>query len=148
MRYLGWAFYATRRFLLNAGPSLWNDTVIITLSEFGRTSLENGSLGTDHAEASVMFLAGGRIKGGVYQCTPTAWPTGPTGAMFQVNARYLRRSVDYRSVLGEIVRDHLGATPAQLAAILPGYADEKREHLQTGGVAPDGTPIVGELGLI
>ena len=33
---------------------LAEDTVIVTMSEFGRTSVENGSVGTDHAEASVM----------------------------------------------------------------------------------------------
>lgn len=148
LRYLGWALYATRQFLQTASPQLWNDTVIVTLSEFGRTSKENGSQGTDHAEASVMFVAGGRVQGGVYQCDPTAWPVGPSGALFQVNARYLRRSVDYRSVLGELIRDHLGATDTQLQTILPGYADEAREHLRLGGVAPDGTPIKGELGMV
>lgn len=145
---IGWAFHAVRQYLLGLNPALWDDTVILTLSEFGRTSKENGSLGTDHAEASVMLAAGGRLKGGVYQCDAASWPTGPSGALFRVNSRYLGRTVDYRSVLGEIIRDHLGATPAQLATILPGYAEEGREHLLGGGVAPDGTRIVGELGLI
>lgn len=148
MRNVGWAFYAVRRFLLNTDPKLWEDTVMVTLSEFGRTSLENGSEGTDHAEASVMFVAGGKVKGGVYQCDNQTWPTGPSGAMFQVNNRYLRRTVDYRSVLGEIIRDHLGATAPQLTQVLPGYGEEAREHLLSGGVAPDGTRIIGEVGLL
>jgi uncharacterized protein (DUF1501 family) len=147
MQWLGWAFHALRRYFTSVSPQLWNDTVVLTLSEFGRTSKENGSLGTDHAEASVMFVAGGKVKGGVYQCSGNSWTVGPSGAMFQVNARYLRRTVDYRSVLGELIRDHLGATPAQLTSIIPGYADA-REYLAAGGVAPDGTRIVGELGLI
>lgn len=148
MRNVGWAFYAVRQFLLNSDPKLWEDTVLVTLSEFGRTSKENGSDGTDHAEASVMLVAGGRVKGGVYQCDSQSWPTGPAGAMFQVNNRYLRRTVDYRSLLGEIIRDHLGATPAQLAKVIPAYGEEAREHLLTGGVAPDGTRIIGEIGLL
>lgn len=148
MRAVGWGFYAVRQFMLNTNPKLWDDTVVLTLSEFGRTSKENGSLGTDHAEASLMFVAGGKIKGGVYQCDNASWPVGPAGAMFQVNSRYLRRTVDYRSVLGEIIRDHLGATPGQLAQVIPGYGEEAREHLQAGGVAPDGTRIIGELGLV
>jgi uncharacterized protein (DUF1501 family) len=147
MQYLGWAFYAVRQFFTSIDPKLWDDTVVVTLSEFGRTSKENGSQGTDHAEASVMLVAGGKVKGGVYECGPDSWTVGPSGAMFQVNARYLRRTVDYRSVLGEIIRDHLGATPTQLERILPGYADP-REHLQTGGVAPDGMAIKGELNLV
>lgn len=148
LKYLAWGLHATRQFMLSQRPGLWDDTVVVTLSEFGRTSKENGSQGTDHAEASVLFVAGGRVNGRVHQCDQGSWPTGPNGAMFQVNARYLRRRVDYRSVLGEIVRGHLGASATQLEHILPGYAQESSEHLRMGGTAPDGTPIVGELGLI
>lgn len=147
MKWLGWSMYALRKYFTDLNPSLWDDTVVITLSEFGRTSQENGNQGTDHAEASVMFVAGGKVKGGVYQCSNDSWTVGKTGSMFQVNSRYLKRAVDYRSVLGEIIRDHLGATPAQLGTIIPGYADA-RENLQTGGITLDGTRIVGELGLI
>jgi hypothetical protein len=35
----------------------WNDVVVVTMSEFGRTSVENESQGTDHGEASVMYVA-------------------------------------------------------------------------------------------
>jgi uncharacterized protein (DUF1501 family) len=147
LRQIAWGTYAVRKFLTDANPALWQNTVIVTLSEFGRTTKENGNEGTDHAEAGTMFVAGGKVKGGVYQCSNDSWTIGPTGSMFQVNNRYLRRSVDYRSVLGEVIRDHLGATPEQLKTIIPGYADP-RENLQTGGVAPDGTRIVGELGLV
>lgn len=144
---LGWALHALRRFFLDADPALWRDTAVITLSEFGRTSEENGSGGTDHAEAGVMFVAGGRIRGGVRFCDNDNWQVGDNGSLFAVKGRYLSRQVDYRSVLGELIRDHLGATPGQLERILPGYADPA-EHLQEGGVAPDGTRIVGEPGLL
>ncbi len=143
---LGWALYAVRRFLLDADPALWRDTVVVTLSEFGRTSKENGSNGTDHAEAGAMFVAGGGIAGGVYQCDNDSWTVGDEGSLFAVKGRYLGRAVDYRSVLGELIRKHLGATEAQLTRIIPGYADPA-EHLREGGDAPDGTPIVGELNL-
>ena len=147
MKWLGWTMYAVRKFFMDVNPTLWNDTVVVTLSEFGRTSQENGNQGTDHAEAGVMFVAGGKVKGGVHQCNNATWTVGKTGSMFQVNQRYLKRSADYRSVLGEIIRDHLGATPEQLGTIIPGYADA-RENLQTGGVTLDGTRIAGELGII
>lgn len=147
MKWLGWTMYALRKFFNDANPTLWDDTVVVTLSEFGRTTQENGNQGTDHAEAGVMFVAGGKVKGGVYQCSNDSWTIGKTGSMFQVNQRYLKRSVDYRSVLGEIIRDHLGATPTQLGTIIPGYADA-RENLQAGGVTLDGTRIVGELGIL
>lgn len=147
MKWLGWTMYALRKFFTDSSPALWENTVVVTLSEFGRTSQENGNQGTDHAEAGVMFVAGGKVKGGVYQCSNDAWTIGKTGSMFQVNQRYLKRSVDYRSVLGEIIRDHLGATPAQLGTIIPGYADP-RENLQAGGITLDGTRIAGELGIV
>ena len=67
--------------------------------------------------------------------------------MFAVDGRYLERSVDYRSVLGELVRDHLGATQTELDAIIPGYADPA-ESLLAGGASIDGTSIKGELGLV
>ena len=40
----------------------WDDLLVVTLTEFGRTSKENGSNGMDHAESSVMFVGGG-VKG-------------------------------------------------------------------------------------
>jgi hypothetical protein len=49
-------------------------------------------------------------------------------------------------VLGEIIRDHLGATQNQLNRIIPAYANEATEHLLNGG-AVSNTPIIGELGI-
>lgn len=50
--------------------NLWDDTLIMTYSEFGRRIKENGSKGTDHGEASCMFCMGGKVKGGVYGDAP------------------------------------------------------------------------------
>ncbi|HOW68658.1 MAG TPA: DUF1501 domain-containing protein, partial [Verrucomicrobiota bacterium] len=44
----------------------WNNLLIVTMTEFGRTSRENGSGGTDHADSSVLFIAGGAVKGGSF----------------------------------------------------------------------------------
>lgn len=144
----------------------WNDVVVVTMSEFGRTSLENDSQGTDHGEASAMYVAGGAVNGGVYGCDLQTNPnlvtaTNPTGLNWQIgtgakngslysadtNVGYLRRTIDYRSVLGEIIRDHLGATQNQLNRIIPAYANEAAERLLNGGLVAT-TPIVGELGVI
>src|SRR5581483_4536131 len=43
---------------------LGEDTVVVTMSEFGRTARENGNRGTDHGHANVMFVMGGPVKGG------------------------------------------------------------------------------------
>ena len=162
-RRLGWAIYALRKYFLNnADRATWDNLVIVTLSEFGRTTVQNSNNGTDHAEAGLMFVAGGGVKGrtdsasGVYGCSPLdpiPWITGPAnqaggdGSMYGVSDRYLKRCIDYRSVLGEILRKHLGFDMDQLGRIIPGYADS-REALLAGGTSTDGTPIMGEVGLL
>jgi uncharacterized protein (DUF1501 family) len=44
------------------GPG-WSDTIMIVVSEFGRTFRENGNRGTDHGHGSVYWVLGGGIKG-------------------------------------------------------------------------------------
>src|SRR3979409_821753 len=46
------------------GPAAWRDTVVVTISEFGRTFRENGDRGTDHGHGSVYWVLGGSVKGG------------------------------------------------------------------------------------
>ena len=165
LRRVGWAIYALRQYFLNNADQVsWNNLVIVTLSEFGRTTVQNGSFGTDHAEGGVMIVAGGAVQGfnggkpaspnasGVFNCNPNdatlPWVTGPTGSMFGVSNRYLKRNTDYRSVLGEIIRKHLGATQNQLNWIIPGYANPG-EQLLTGGTSSiDNIPIRGEVGFL
>jgi uncharacterized protein (DUF1501 family) len=156
-RRIAWAMYALRKyFTLYADKAQWDNLVVVTLSEFGRTTVQNSDGGTDHAEAGAMFVAGGQVRGGVLGCRPDGpipWVTGQTGSMFAVNNRYLKRMADYRSVLGELIRDHLGASQDQLNRIIPGYANEAAEHLRFGGtVAPpldhNETPIAGELDIV
>jgi uncharacterized protein (DUF1501 family) len=163
-RRIGWAMYALRKYFTNyADKASWDDVVVVTLSEFGRTTVQNSDVGTDHAEAGVMFAAGGGVTGGVYGCHPNdnyngqsvPWITGPAnqtggvdGSMFGVSDRYLRRCVDYRSVLGELIRDHLGATQNQLNRIIPGYT-VAGESLLSGGICTiDNTRIAGELNIV
>jgi uncharacterized protein (DUF1501 family) len=100
-------------------PAIWNDTVVVTLSEFGRTTKENGSFGTDHAAASCLFAAGGGINGGVYNCDPATWPAGVSLAD---SGRYLLMRTDYRAIFWEILRDHMGADPTKVDLVFPGYS--------------------------
>lgn len=44
--------------------NLWQDTIILVISEFGRTNVENDSAGTDHGGANSVFLMGGAVNGG------------------------------------------------------------------------------------
>lgn len=48
----------------------WNSTLVMTYAEFDRRPQENQSGGTDHGTANVHFLAGGRVKGGLYGQSP------------------------------------------------------------------------------
>ena len=166
---VGWSMYALRKYFQNyADKATWENVVVVTLSEFGRTSVENNDNGTDHAEAGTMFLSGGGIKAygvqpsGVFGCSNSGlypWKTGPRdttlancGTMYAANptvrAGYLRRSIDYRSVLGEVIRKHLGATQPQLNRIIPGYANAAEALLNGGMSNVDGVEIHGELGLL
>ncbi|MEY2409744.1 MAG: hypothetical protein QOF48_2414 [Verrucomicrobiota bacterium] len=153
LRRLGWAYYALWRYF--TAKNMWDNVVVVTMSEFGRTSAENASMGTDHGESSVMYVAGGGVKGGVYGCSPAdsvPWLPGTgakDGSLFAANnsVGYLKRAIDYRSVVGEIIRDHLGATQNQLNRIIPAYLNESVEHLRLGGTVSS-TPIIGELGLV
>jgi uncharacterized protein (DUF1501 family) len=99
----------------------WDKILIVTMTEFGRTSEENGSRGTDHAESSVVFVAGGGVKGGIYNCDASTWKNGD---MFSTrNGRYLERRTDFRGVFGEVFTRHFGDSNALLDLIIPGYTD-------------------------
>jgi uncharacterized protein (DUF1501 family) len=102
--------------------SQWDDVLVITMTEFGRTSAENGSQGTDHAEASVVFAAGGGIKGGVYNCDSTTWADGD---MFSRRGRYLERKTDFRAIYGEIFTKHFGTAANRLEVVMPGFNQDK-----------------------
>lgn len=48
----------------------WNDTLVVTYSEFGRRAAKNGSRGTDHGTAAPLFLLGGAVEGGILGAAP------------------------------------------------------------------------------
>jgi uncharacterized protein (DUF1501 family) len=88
------------------GPA-WKETVVIAVTEFGRTVAVNGSGGTDHGTASVAFVMGGAVRGGRLRGD---WP----GLDRLEENRDLRAATDARAVLKGVLRDHLGITAATL----------------------------------
>lgn len=96
----------------------WDRMLLVTMTEFGRTSRENGAQGTDHAESSVMLVAGGGVKGGVYNCDATRWAAGD---LFSKSERYVALRTDFRAVFGEIFTGHFGDPTSLLESIMPGY---------------------------
>ncbi len=90
------------------------DIVLVTMSEFGRTVEENGNQGTDHGHGSMMMVLGGSVEGGkVYG----KWPGLEKEQLFE--GRDLAVTTDFRAVLSELVRGHLGQT--DLSAVFPGF---------------------------
>ncbi len=114
----------------------WNDLLIVTMTEFGRSSRENGSRGTDHGEAGVMLVAGGAVRGGVYNCDASAWKAGD---LFSLRGRHLARRTDFRAVFGEIFTRHFGDSPERLSQIMPGYTEAAEQ-------CPDDFARLGFLG--
>jgi uncharacterized protein (DUF1501 family) len=96
------------------------DTVILTMSEFGRAVAENGSRGTDHGHGNAMFVIGGNVKGGhVYG----KWPGIAVNDRFE--GRDLAITTDFRDVFGEVLGRHLGADAATTAKVFPGYSGKR-----------------------
>ena len=81
----------------------WEQTVVVTPTEFGRTAHVNGTGGTDHGTASTLILAGGALKrGGIVG----DWPTLQPGRLFE--ARDLAPTLDVRQVFKGLLQDHMG----------------------------------------
>ena len=91
------------------------DTVIVTMSEFGRAVAENGNGGTDHGHGNAMMVIGGNVRGGVQG----RWPG--LGEPHRFEGRDLAVTTDFRDVFGEIVTAHMGVNRDSLARIFPGY---------------------------
>jgi uncharacterized protein (DUF1501 family) len=89
------------------------NVTLVTMSEFGRTVHENGTGGTDHGHANVMFVLGGPVRGGkVYG----KWPGMDKHQLYQ--DRDLAITTDFRQVLGEAAFRTLGSR--NLETVFPG----------------------------
>ena len=99
-------------FWMDMGDDAGNIT-LVTMSEFGRTARQNGTGGTDHGHANVMFVLGGAVKGG------KVYGRWPGLANEQLNeGRDLSVTTDFRQVLGEAAAKTLGAR--NLDIVFPG----------------------------
>ena len=93
----------------------WNNTVVVVLSEFGRTFRENGDKGTDHGHGTVHWVLGGKVNGGRI-----------AGEQVAVNSQSLLQNRDYpvltnyRDLLGGVFKRSWGLTSSQLQSVFPG----------------------------
>ena len=106
MNALNSALFAFYTDLQNQG--LLNDTLLLQFSEFGRRISENGSAGTDHGAAGLMFAMGGAVRGGLYG-TAADLRAAPDNPTLENNGNDVRHETDFRSVYATVIDRWLGA---------------------------------------
>lgn len=74
----------------------WEDTLVMTYSEFGRRALENESGGTDHGTAAPHFLMSGALDGGIWGIHPD---------LGDINEGDVSYTMDYRVVYDRVLAD-------------------------------------------
>ena len=95
--------------------TMWKQTTVVVISEFGRTFRENGTRGTDHGHGTVFWVLGGAINGGRV-----------VGDQLEVNQANLFQNRDfpvlndYRAVLGGMFQRLYGLSEADLQVVFPG----------------------------
>jgi uncharacterized protein (DUF1501 family) len=103
---------------------VWNETLVVTATEFGRTVAENGSSGTDHGWAGCQFVAGGLVKKAQVL---TDWPGLKSTQLFE--GRDLRATTDMRAVFAAAVGRAFALDHATVKARI--FADESLADLST-----------------
>ena len=88
--------------------------VVVVMSEFGRTAVENGTRGTDHGYGNAMWLVGNRVNGGRWHGQWTSLARGNLNETRDLPAHH-----DYRAVLAQVMRSTLAMTDSALASVLP-----------------------------
>ncbi|WP_421737441.1 DUF1501 domain-containing protein [Caulobacter sp.] len=107
---------------LNTGlGDQWKNTVVVVVTEFGRTARVNGTGGTDHGTASTALVLGGGLKsGGIIG----DWPTLSREALFE--NRDLTPTLDMRGLFKGVLADHMGVDRAVLESkVFPDSAGAK-----------------------
>ncbi|MBV8753388.1 MAG: DUF1501 domain-containing protein [Hyphomicrobiales bacterium] len=99
----------------------WKETVVVFITEFGRTARINGTEGTDHGTGTVAWIIGGAVKGGRVIAD---WPGLKEANLYE--DRDLKATTDLRAVLKGVLQDHLRVDERALAAtVFPGSENVK-----------------------
>lgn len=95
--------------------------LVLVMSEFGRTCAENGTRGTDHGHGNALWLLGNAVQGGRWH---GQWSGLDQASLYE--GRDLPVHHDFRAVLAQALQASLGCTGAQLDALFPGFAWDRR----------------------
>jgi uncharacterized protein (DUF1501 family) len=99
--------------LPQAMGKIWDKTVVVVVTEFGRTVHVNGTGGTDHGTASMAFVMGGRVQGGRVL---GQWPGLSETALYQ--GRDLMPTSDMRSIFRTVLYAHMHASEDSLNGVI------------------------------
>ncbi|HYA36628.1 MAG TPA: DUF1501 domain-containing protein, partial [Candidatus Binataceae bacterium] len=101
----------------------YDDTIILVISEFGRTMRQNGNAGTDHGHGNVMWVMGGPVRGGrVYG----RWPGLSNANLYQ--ERDLAITTDFRDPISLVLMRHMGLGSQSVGRVFP------KHPISTGSV--------------
>ncbi|HEX4078339.1 MAG TPA: DUF1501 domain-containing protein [Rhizomicrobium sp.] len=100
-------------------------TVVLVMSEFGRTARENGNGGTDHGHGNAMWVMGGPVNGGKVLGD---WPGLDEEDLHE--ARDLAVTTDFRAVIEGVLARHLKLDGSQLANVFPGAPSARVDVLR------------------
>ena len=110
--------------------SAWSNTVVLTMTEFGRTAYSNGTFGTDHGTGFAVFVAGGPVIGNRVVVNQ-GWPGLAQDQLYQM--RDLAPTAEFRQVAMGVLMDHMGLSAASLQTVFP----------NSNGLAPIGGLVSG-----
>jgi uncharacterized protein (DUF1501 family) len=97
-----------------AAAAIWRQTVVLGVTEFGRSIQFNEQGGTDHGSASLTFLTGGAIAGGRIA---NNWPGLAANQLHE--GTDLAVTTDVRSIVNAVLKDHLGLSSQAMAMVAP-----------------------------
>jgi uncharacterized protein (DUF1501 family) len=107
------------------GGGVWNRTVVIVATEFGRQVQINGTRGTDHGTGGAAFVLGGAVRGGQMV---TDWPG--LGMKDRFQGRDLKTTLDLRAVFKSVLADHMHIARGPLDKdVFPGTGGMKLPEL-------------------
>ncbi len=117
---------ALAAFWTDLGP-YQDDVTVLTMTEFGRTVEQNGSLGTDHGRGSCLFVLGNEVDGGrVHGTVPERLVKDALE-----DGRDLPVTTDFRSVFAEVAGKHLGIPRSHDGLVFPGWEGQRRRLMKT-----------------